>query len=70
MVMCVPKRVVRSTLAAEALSLQEGLEGACYLQKLLAELLEMSPDQFPITGIVDNKGVMQAVQSTSLVSDK
>lgn len=62
------KRVVRSSLAAETLSLQEGLECALYIQKLICELFGQI--SVPITAFVDNKSVVQAIQSTSLVDDK
>ena len=50
------KRVVRSTIAAEALSLQEGLENAVYLKNLIAEFLPRRDNALPIRAIVDNSG--------------
>ena len=61
------KRVVRSTLAAEALSLQEGIEESLYLQQLLVELLDV---KVPISAYIDNKSTLDAVNSTKLVDDK
>ena len=61
------KRVVRSTLAAEALSLQEGLEDALYIREMMKELLGRMG---PIIAIVDNKSVVEAIHSTKMVEDK
>ena len=64
------KRVVRSTIAAEALSLQEGLEDAIHLKTLITELLPKQGNSLPIVAIVDNKSVIQALNSTKMVDDK
>ena len=64
------KRVVRSTIAAEALSLQEGLENGMFLRSHVEEMLGMKTGSIPITAFTDNKSVVQAVHSTSLVDDK
>lgn len=64
---CKIKRVVRSTLAAETLSLQEGTDAAFYVQSLLKESLVIN---VPIVAYVDNKSVCQALYSTKLVDDK
>ena len=64
------KRVVRSTIAAEALSLQEGLEDAMYLKTLITELLPKQDNSLPIVAIVDNKSVIEALNSTKMVDDK
>ena len=61
------KRVVRSTLAAEALSLCVGLEAAIYLKSFLQQAI---PAQLPIKALVDNKSVVEAVNSTTSVNDK
>ena len=61
------KRVVHSTLAAEALALQEGLEEAIYIQKLFSELLGR---KLPITAYVDSKSLVEAVYSTKQVNDR
>jgi transposase InsO family protein len=62
------KRVVRSTIAAEALSLLEGLEDAIYLRDMIKELVSV-PD-LPISAFVDNKSVVESVHSTKMVEDK
>ena len=60
------RRVVKSTLAAEALALQEGIDEAIYLQRMLAEMSL----QVPIHVFVDNKGLVDALHSTKLVQDR
>ena len=64
------KRVVRSTLAAETLSLVEGLESGIYHRILLSELTGKKPEKFEIRAIIDNKSCVQALRSTSQVEDK
>lgn len=64
---CKIKRVVRSTLAAEALALQEGLEEAIYLQTLL---LELTKHKIPIIAKVDSNGLCEAIKSTKSVNDR
>ena len=61
------KRVVRSTIAAECLSLQEGLESAVFYRKFLEEITKI---QFPVIAYVDNKSVIESLNSTKLVDDK
>ncbi|MCG7877700.1 MAG: hypothetical protein N0C90_15385 [Candidatus Thiodiazotropha endolucinida] len=64
------KRVVRSTIAAEALSLQEGLESGFYYRKMMEDILGITTRTIPITAYTDNKSVIEAVHSTKLVDDK
>ncbi len=64
------KRVVRSTIAAETLSLQEGLETAIYLRRLIEEVLSLEEGSIPIAAYIDNKSVVEAVHSTKMVDDK
>ena len=64
------QKSLRSTLAAETLSLQEGLEDAVYLHHLLRELLCLQDKALPIIAYVDNKSLVEAVHSTKLVDDK
>lgn len=61
------KRVVRSTLAAETMALQQGLEEAIYIRSLVSELLSC---ELPIVAYVDNKSLVQAVYSTKQVDDR
>lgn len=64
------KRVVRSTLAAEALSLCEGLEAAIHHREILEEIVNLEPKSIKIHAIIDNKSTVQAVYSTTVVDDK
>jgi hypothetical protein len=61
------KRVVRSTLVAETLSLQQGFEAAYYISRILREMLGVD---VPIQAVVDNKSVVESVYSTRMVNDK
>ena len=51
------------------LSLQEGLEDVLYLRSLLLEILGMHI-RLPIIAYTDNRGVIDAINLTSLASDK
>ena len=64
------KWVVRSTIAAEAPSLQEGLECGFYYRKITEDMLGISTKTIPIIAYVDNKSVIEAVYSTKLENDK
>ena len=63
-------RVVDSTLAAECLSLKDGLNEAIYVRQVIEELLGLKAQSIPVHGIVDNKGTVDAVHSTTNVTDK
>ena len=63
------KRVVRSTLAAEMLALQEGIEDGCYLRQMLAEVLNLEI-RIPLIVYCDCRSVIDAVYSTKLVDDR
>ena len=58
------KRVVRSTLAAEILSLGEGLEAGFYYRQMLEEILLLDFKTINIEAYVDNKSVIEALSST------
>ena len=64
----IKSRVVRSTIAAEAFSLQEGLESGFYHWRLLEDILPHNT--VPIIAYIDNKSVVDAIYSTKLVDDK
>ena len=64
------KRVVHSTLAAEALSLQQCLSTAEYIRYILAEAWRVEPNKIPIFAYIDNNDLYSALHSTTLVSDK
>ena len=63
------KRVVRSTLAAEMLSLTEALEQAYSLKAIILELTGAMSDNIQIEAYVDNKSVRDAVYSAKSVKD-
>ena len=61
------KRVVRLTLAAEALSLCAGLEAAIHVNNLIEEA---TGRYLQIHAFIDNRSVVDAVRSTTTVDDK
>ena len=63
-------RVVDSTLSAECLSLKDGLNDAIYSRQVLEEILGLKTKSIPIRALVDNKGTVEAVHSTTNVADK
>lgn len=66
------RRVVRSTLAAETLSLVESLDAAFYLGHLLSEILfnNQKQNKIPIVVFIDNKSLYENIHSTKTVSEK
>ena len=64
------RRVVRSTLAAEMLSLGEGLDAGFYYRQMLEEILGLDFKTINIEAYVDNKSVIEAISSTRMVEDK
>ena len=63
------RRVVRSTLAAETLSLCDGLENCLHIRDILRELTDKSVS-LPVYAIVDNLSITEAVMTTTSVADK
>ena len=63
-------RIVDSSLAAECLSLKEGLNEAIYIRQMIEEVYGFKDKTVPVRGIVDNKGTVDAIHSTSSVSDR
>ena len=62
------KRVVKSTVTAEAHALSDGLDAAYCIQQLLDEIfLKRKPK---IHAFVDNKSLVQSVKSTTLISER
>ena len=61
------KRICRSTLAAEAMALVEGLEECIYLREVLEEI---GGFLLSILALVDSKSLCDAIYSTKLVDDK
>jgi hypothetical protein len=64
------ERVVHSTIASEALSLQEGLECGYYYRQMLEDVMKLQKNTTPIIAYVENKSVIDAVHSTKSVDDK
>ena len=63
------KRVVKSTLAAETLSLVEAAENAFLLAKFIEEVLPHTY-RLKITCFTDSKGLYDAVNTTNTINDK
>ena len=61
------KRVVRSSLAAEAMALQIGIGACLYLRVVF---LELTGVRIPIRIYVDSQDLMDALHSTKRVDDK
>ena len=64
------RRVVSSTSAAEALSLQSSLSHAIFLRALLTETLGVEDSKIPIRSYIDSNDLFQAIKSTKFVEDK
>ena len=64
------KRVVRSSEAAEALSIVEAVEETLYLKAVLVEMLGMSVSNVPVIVFTDNKNTVDGLSSTSLIDDR
>ncbi len=61
------KRVATSTLAAETLALEKGLDTALYVNDLVKLVLGR---KLEVLAMVDSKSLVQAIASTSLVEEK
>ena len=57
------KRVVRSTIAAETLSLSEGCDIAMYINKLVSELLFHDGKELNIIAYTDNQSLYDAANN-------
>ena len=62
--------MVKSTLAAECLALEEGAETAYLIRCILAEILDIDFHDIPIECIIDNKSLHESLYSTKTVDDK
>ena len=63
------ERVVRSSLAAKAVALQEAIDMAIYLRELLCEMHKKPSLHLAIESWVDNNDAFDAVHLTKLVTD-
>ena len=64
------RRVVESTAAAEALSLQMAMSHTIYLREGLAKTLGVEAVAIPIKSFIDSNNLNQAVKSTKSMEDK
>ena len=64
------KRVVKSTLGAEAMSLLEGIEASIYLKIMIVDVLCLTTQCLPITIVTDHKGLWESLYSTHLTEDR
>lgn len=65
------KRVVRSTLAAETLSLSEGCDTAFFLSNLIDEIFPTNTHPFvTVEAITDNQSLHDIVRTTKQIQDK
>ena len=65
------KRVVRSTLAAEAVSLNNACDDSVYLGRIIMSLCATAPmKSIPIVAYCDNQSTIDSINSTTPVSDK
>ncbi|CAC5359188.1 unnamed protein product [Mytilus coruscus] len=65
------RRVVKSTLAAEALSLVKGLDACYFVRRILQEMIKLNAgESIPIKCFTDNKSLCQNIHSTKLISEK
>ena len=63
------KRVVRSTLAAETLALNDGCDTAFFVSKLSCSILSSVGIELKIVAVTDNQSAVDAIHS-SLISDR
>ena len=63
-------RVVKSTLAAEFLSLSNALDYTIYLWHIILELTGLKDSEILITAYVDKQSVAHALYSTKEADDK
>ena len=66
------KRVVQSSLSAEALAMLDSLDEAMYLNSLLSEFLynNYKANKFPVIVYTDKKSFHENVHSTKQVTEK
>ena len=64
------KRIVRSTLAAECMALQDGADAAVLLAALISEALYDGSEGMSVMCCTDSRGLYRALYSTKAVQDK
>ena len=63
------RRVIRSTMAAEALALEEALEHTIFVRALLMEMMFLN-SRMPIESWIDSENAFKGLNSTHSVSDQ
>ena len=62
---------MRSTLAAEAIALNDACGNALYLKRMVSEVFIEAPRKdIPLFALTDNKSTFDAIHSSTAVSDK
>ena len=64
------KGVVRSTLAAETLALNDGCDTAFFASKLSCSILSSVGTELRIVAVTDNQSAVDAIRFSSLISDR
>lgn len=64
------RRVVKSTLAAECLALEDAVDTAYYLKSLLLEMLRIPPENIEIQCFIDNNSLYENIHSTTNVKEE
>ena len=64
------RRVVDNTLAAETLSLVDGIKEASYTREMIEEVSGLKDNSVPLVAIVDNKSAVDTVHSMTVVTEK
>ena len=62
------RRVVKSSLAAETLSMSDGIDGAIFVNALLSEIYFGNTRSLPIEFITDNQSLVDALKSSKYAS--
>ena len=64
------KRVVKSTLAAECLALQEGADAGFYIKTILTEILKVKAVDVEMECFTDNKSLYESLHSSKTLEEK
>ena len=64
------RRVVKSTLGAEAMALTEGIEASVYLNSVISDVMCLKGQSLPAILITDHKGLWESIYSTHLTDDR
>ena len=65
------KQIVRSTLAAEAIALNDACGDALYIKRMVSEMfIDALQKDIPLSAFTDNKSTFDAIHSSTSVADK